>query len=131
MQYFATTISSTDNSTKQPSTPPDIDEHKDIIWVPRCDIREESTILGESSRSVVGSITTNNGSCDQQLQCIISKSNATLSYVFYTEQTQEEMSDTNIVIPVETNEEIYLKIRDICLYLAVCQTFDERIESNW
>jgi len=101
MQYFATTISSTDDTAKQSSTSNDIDDHNKISWVPRCDIREENTLLGESSRSVVGSITTNNGCCDQQLQCIISKSNATLSYVFYTEQTQEETTDTNIVIPVE------------------------------
>lgn len=101
MQYFATTIASADNSTEQSSTSNVTNDHNDIIWVPRCDIREESTLLGESSRSVVGSITMNNGSCDQQLQCIISKSNATLSYVFYTEQTQEELSETDIVIPVE------------------------------
>ena len=111
MQYFAKTISSS------PAAPPSNDETSnlssillssasseddDIIWVPQRDIRDESSLLGSSSRSVIGSIATNNGGSDQQLQCIVSKSNATLSYVFYTEQTQqEEEPDTNIVIPVE------------------------------
>ncbi|CAF4359127.1 unnamed protein product, partial [Adineta steineri] len=79
----------------------------DIIWIPRRDIRDENSLLGESSRSVVGSVATNDGCGDQQLQCIISKSNATLSYVFYTEQTQqEEETDTNIVIPPFTKPSI-------------------------
>ncbi|CAF1993052.1 unnamed protein product [Rotaria magnacalcarata] len=98
MQYFATTISSlatvTDN-TNDVLSPDD-----DIIWIPQRDIRDENSLLGESSRNVIGSIATNDGYGDQQLQCIVSKSNATLTYVFYTEQTQpEEETDTNIVIP--------------------------------
>jgi hypothetical protein len=106
MQYFATTISSSsikDNTNNLSSillSPSSSDD--DIIWILRSDIRDENSFLGESSRSVIGSITTNNGCNNQQLQCIISKSNATLSYVFYTEQTQqEEETDANIVIPVE------------------------------
>lgn len=107
MQYFATTVSSSSSS----SPPTKGNSHNlaaillsaddDIIWIPRRDIRDETSLLGESSRSVVGSIATNDGCGDQQLQCIVSKSNATLSYVFYTEQTQQdEEADTNIVIPV-------------------------------
>jgi len=109
MQYFATTVSSSSSTTNTTNNLSSIlllssslSDHDDIIWIPRSDIRDENSLLGESSRSVIGSITTNNGSNDQQLQCIISKSNATLSYVFYTEQTQqEEETDTNIVIPVK------------------------------
>lgn len=109
MQYFATTVPPTtteSNDTKNTLSSillsSDNNDDNDIIWIPRSDIRDENSLLGESSRSVVGSITTNNGSSNQQLQCIISKSNATLSYVFYTEQTQqEEETDTKIVIPVE------------------------------
>lgn len=109
MQYFAKTISSSSpsslgdtndlSSLLLSSTPSDDD---DIIWIPRRDMRNENSLLGKSSRSVIGSIATNNGGSDQQLQCIVTKSNANLSYVFYTEQTQqEEEPDTNIVIPVE------------------------------
>jgi len=107
MQYFATTISSSlsptkDNTNNLSSILLSSSSSDDIIWIPRSDIRDENSLLGKSSRSVIGSITTNNGCNDQQLQCIISKSNATLSYVFYTEQTQqEEETDANIVIPVE------------------------------
>ncbi len=110
MQYFAKTISSSsspslDNTNKLSSillSSALLSDDDDIIWIPRRDIRDENSLLGESSRSVIGSIATNNGDSDQQLQCIISKSNANLSYVFYTEQTQEEEEPaTNIVIPVE------------------------------
>jgi hypothetical protein len=102
MQYFATTVSSSSSTTENTSNLASIllSGDDDIIWIPRRDIRDENSLLGESSRSVIGSIATNNGCGDQQLQCIISKSNATLSYVFYTEQTQQEETDTNIVIPV-------------------------------
>lgn len=110
MQYFATTIPSPSSSSSTTSTNDTSNnlasillssEGDDITWIPRRDIRDENSLLGESSRSVIGSVATNNGSSDQQLQCIISKSNATLSYVFYNEQTQqEEETDTNIVIPV-------------------------------
>ncbi|CAF1319950.1 unnamed protein product [Adineta steineri] len=119
MQYFSTTVSS---SSPPPTTTTTTTKAKekinnptstlfslddDIIWIPRRDIRDENSLLGESSRSVVGSVATNDGCGDQQLQCIISKSNATLSYVFYTEQTQqEEETDTNIVIPPFTKPSI-------------------------
>lgn len=93
MQYYATT----DHSSPSNESSPDAE----IIWVPRQNIRDEESFLGESTRSVIGSIASNDGHSDQQLQCIISKSNATLSYVFYTEQTQqEEETEKNIVIPV-------------------------------
>jgi hypothetical protein len=91
MQYYATTASSSsliDNTNNLTSILLSTDD--DIIWVPQCDIRDENSLLGESSRSVIGSIATNDGYSDQQLQCIVPKSNATLSYVFYTEQTQQE-----------------------------------------
>jgi hypothetical protein len=113
MQYFATTVSSSSSSsTKDNQTNLAsillASSDDDIIWIPRSDIHDENSLLGESSRSVIGSITTNNGCSDQQLQCIISKSNATLSYVFYTEQTQqEEGTDTNIVIPVKIKRFLY------------------------
>ena len=108
MQYFATTIpfpsSSISSSHETSSNLASIllsSEGDDITWIPRRDIRDENSLLGESSRSVIGSVASNDGSSDQQLQCIISKSNATLSYVFYNEQTQQgEETDTNIVIPV-------------------------------
>ncbi|UJR27464.1 hypothetical protein I4U23_008751 [Adineta vaga] len=109
MQYFATTVSSSDTTTANTNNPSSIlqTSDDDIIWIPRRDIRDENSLLGESSRSVVGSIATNDGCGDQQLQCIISKSNATLSYVFYTEQTQqEEETETNIVIPPFTKPSI-------------------------
>ncbi|CAF0759960.1 unnamed protein product [Adineta ricciae] len=113
MQYYATTVSSS-SSSSNPSTENTntlssilLSSDDDIIWIPRRDIRDENSLLGESSRSVVGSIATNDGCGDQQLQCIVSKSNATLSYVFYTEQTQqEEETDTNIVIPPFTKPSI-------------------------
>jgi hypothetical protein len=106
MQYFATTISSSSSNINDTNNLSSIllspSSDNDIIWIPRRDIRDENSLLGESSRNVIGSVATNNGYSDQQLQCIISKSNATLSYVFYTEQTQqEEGTETNIVIPVE------------------------------
>ena len=107
MRYFATTVSSSPSSSNPSAENTNtlssilLSSDDDIIWIPRRDIRDENSLLGESSRSVVGSIATNDGCGDQQLQCIVSKSNATLSYVFYTEQTQqEEETDTNIVIPV-------------------------------
>ena len=100
MQYFAKTISSSISPVPDNTNDASSDD-EDIIWIPQRDIRDENSLLGESSRSVIGSIATNTGGSDQQLQCIVSKSNATLSYVFYTEQTQqEEEPDTNIVIPV-------------------------------
>jgi hypothetical protein len=107
MQYYATTASSSssliDNTNNLTSILLSTDD--DIIWVPQCDIRDENSLLGESSRSVIGSIATNDGYSDQQLQCIVPKSNATLSYVFYTEQTQqEEETDADIVIPVKENK---------------------------
>jgi hypothetical protein len=108
MQYFATTVSSTSSSTTtNPINSSSIlsSTDDDIIWIPRHDIRDENSLLGESSRSVIGSIATSDGYADQQLQCIVSKSNATLSYVFYTDQTQqEEETDANIVIPVCTKK---------------------------
>lgn len=105
MQYFATTDSS-DSSLTRSALPSD----DDLIWIPQQNIRDETTLLGQSSRSVIGSIATNDGHGDQQLQCIISKSNATLSYVFYTEQTQQaEETETNIVIPVSYDESFLLK----------------------
>jgi len=109
MQYFATTVSSSSSTTTKDNTnnPSSIlsSSDDDIIWIPRRDIRDENSLLGESSRNVIGSIATNDGYGDQQLQCIVSKSNATLSYVFYTEQTQQdEETDTNIVIPVYEEE---------------------------
>lgn len=107
MQYFATTIPFSSSSSHDPRNNLSSillssgDDDDQITWIPRRDIRDENSLLGESSRNVIGSIATNDGRSDQQLQCIISKSNATLSYVFYTEQTQqEEETDTNIVIPV-------------------------------
>ncbi|CAF0826292.1 unnamed protein product [Rotaria sp. Silwood1] len=101
MQYFATTVSSTSTlSTIDNTNNALLSSDDDIIWIPQRDIRDENSLLGESSRSVIGSIATNDGYGDQQLQCIVSKSNANLSYVFYTEQTQqEEETDTNLVIP--------------------------------
>lgn len=107
MQYFATTVASSPK-TPESATSKTTDESTislssddDIIWVPQRSIQEESSILGESSGNVIGSIATNEGHGDQQLQCIVSKCNATLSYVFYNEQTQqEEETETNIVIPV-------------------------------
>lgn len=127
MQYFATTIPASatakDMTNKLSSIllSSDDDDNDDIIWIPRSDIRDENSLLGESSRSVVGSITTNNGDSNQQLQCIISKSNATLSYVFYTEQTQqEEETDTNIVIPVEKKNFIF----SLILFLAIYKTIN-------
>ena len=96
MQYFATTDYAASPSARSSSASDD-----DIIWIPQRHIRDETSLLGVSTRSVIGSIATNDGYGEQQLQCIVSKSNATLSYVFYTEQTQqEEEADTNIVIPV-------------------------------
>jgi hypothetical protein len=114
MQYFATTISSSSSNINDTNNLSSIllspSSDNDIIWIPRRDIRDENSLLGESSRNVIGSVATNNGYSDQQLQCIISKSNATLSYVFYTEQTQqEEGTETNIVIPVEKEIWIFLK----------------------
>ncbi|CAF1097053.1 unnamed protein product, partial [Rotaria sordida] len=100
MQYFATTVSSTPSTIDDTNDMSSSSSDDDIIWIPQRDIRDENSLLGESSRNVIGSIATNDGHGDQQLQCIISKSNANLSYVFYTEQTQqEEETDTNIVIP--------------------------------
>jgi hypothetical protein len=100
MQYFATTVSSTSSSTTtNPINSSSIlsSTDDDIIWIPRRDIRDENSLLGESSRSVIGSIATSDG--------YVSKSNATLSYVFYTDQTQqEEETDANIVIPVCTKK---------------------------
>ncbi|CAF4612465.1 unnamed protein product, partial [Rotaria sp. Silwood2] len=108
MQYFATTVSSTSTSSTVDNTNNILlSSDDDIIWIPQRDIRDENSLLGESSRSVIGSIATNDGYGDQQLQCIISKSNATLSYVFYTEQTQqEEETDANLVIPPFTKPSI-------------------------
>jgi hypothetical protein len=97
MRYYATTDYSAHSSMSAAVT---ID-NDDIIWIPRQNIRDEDLLLGESSRSVIGSITSNDKHSDQQLQCIVSKSNATLSYVFYTEQTQrDEETEENIIIPV-------------------------------
>lgn len=111
MQYFATTIPSPSSSHNPNNNLSSIllssRDDDEITWIPRRDIRDENSLLGESSRSVIGSIATNDGRSDQQLQCIISKCNANLSYVFYTEQTQqEEETDTNIVIPVGREIEV-------------------------
>ena len=104
----------------------------DPIWIPQQNIRDENSLLGQSSRSVIGSIATNGGHSDQQLQCIVAKSNATLSYVFYTEQTQQvEETETNIVIPVGVKS-FFLRVEtDLWRCLAIHQTDAERDEPHW
>ena len=96
MQYYATTSYST-NSTTIPNSSSD----NNFTWIPHQMSPEDSILPGEISRNVIGSITVNDLDNDQQIQCIVEKSNASLSYVFFTEQTQqEEESEKDIVIPV-------------------------------
>lgn len=104
IQYYATTHNSK-SSTHNSLSP----ESYNFSWIPHQKSPEQDVLSGETSRNVTGNITLSDENSDQEIQCIVEKSNATLSYVFFTEQTQEEETEKDIVIPVSTEKKYSLE----------------------